>query len=153
MEARLAQEFAKRIDRSLIPAVPVPFEENGRMDESAQAAYIGWMAGQPIAGVAVWVHTGRGLYLTAEQRRRVLAAWRSGLPADRVIVAGVGAPVGLAGDDAAGLRAARQMAEEAASGGADALLVHPPGLPSAQIVRYHAEPGARRPAPAVVLSL
>src|SRR5256884_9989382 len=45
------------------------------------------MAGQQVAGVAVWAHTGRGPHLTSEQRHQVLAAWRAALPG-KVIVAG-----------------------------------------------------------------
>ena len=41
------------------------------------------MAAQPVAGVAVWAHTGRGPHLSAEQRREVLETWREALP-DRV---------------------------------------------------------------------
>jgi 4-hydroxy-tetrahydrodipicolinate synthase len=67
------------------------------------------MAGHPVAGVAVWAHTGRGPYLSAEHRREVLEAWREALP-DRVVVAG-----------------ARDitMAIEARRGRADALLAFP----------------------------
>lgn len=67
-------ELTKQIDRGLIPAVPVPFDEQGGIEEAAQQTYIAWMAGQPVAGVALWVHTGRGLRLTREQRIAVLAA-------------------------------------------------------------------------------
>jgi 4-hydroxy-tetrahydrodipicolinate synthase len=67
------------------------------------------MAAQPVAGVAVWAHTGRGPHLSAEQRREVLETWREALP-DRVVVAG-----------------ARDitMAIEARRGRADALLAFP----------------------------
>ena len=71
---------------SLIPAVPVPFR--GREPAAdAQRAYARWMAAQPVAGVAVWAHTGRGPHLSADQRRDVLAVWREALP-NRLIVAG-----------------------------------------------------------------
>jgi 4-hydroxy-tetrahydrodipicolinate synthase len=67
------------------------------------------MAAQPVAGVAVWAHTGRGPHLSAEHRREVLDTWRAALP-DRVLVAG-----------------ARDitMAIEARRGRADALLAFP----------------------------
>ena len=67
------------------------------------------MATQPVAGVAVWAHTGRGVHLTAEQRHLVLEVWREALP-DRIIVAG-----------------ARDitMAIEARRGHADAILAFP----------------------------
>ena len=92
----------------MIPAVPVPFRGD-RLAEDALAAYASWMAGQQVAGVAVWAHTGRGLRLSADQRGRVLRAWRAALPAS-VIVAGA---------------ASVAMAAEARAGGADALLAFP----------------------------
>jgi 4-hydroxy-tetrahydrodipicolinate synthase len=67
------------------------------------------MADQPVAGVAVWAHTGRGPHLSPEQRETVLAAWRAALP-KRVIVAGASSV---------------EMARAAKRGGADALLAFP----------------------------
>ena len=78
--------LAERIQWGLIPAVPVPFRGD-RLDGQAQREYARWMAAHPVAGVAVWAHTGRGPHLSAEQRREVLETWREALP-DRVIVAG-----------------------------------------------------------------
>jgi 4-hydroxy-tetrahydrodipicolinate synthase len=92
----------------LIPAVPVPFRGD-RLAEDALQAYASWMAGHQVVGVAVWAHTGRGRFLSAEQRGRVLQAWRAALPLS-VIVAGA--------ESAA-------MAAEAKAGGADALLAFP----------------------------
>jgi 4-hydroxy-tetrahydrodipicolinate synthase len=109
--------LVERLDGGLIPAVPVPFR-GSQIDAAAQRSYAQWMAGQPVAGVAVWAHTGRGPHLSGEQRREVLEAWREALP-DRVIVAG-----------------ARDisMALEARRGKADALLAFPQ---SADPVGYH----------------
>jgi 4-hydroxy-tetrahydrodipicolinate synthase len=100
--------LAERIQWGLIPAVPVPFRGDA-LDGQAQREYARWMAAHPVAGVAVWAHTGRGPHLSAEQRREVLETWREALP-DRVIVAG-----------------ARDitMAIEARRGRADALLAFP----------------------------
>jgi 4-hydroxy-tetrahydrodipicolinate synthase len=102
----------------LVPAVPVPCR-GGEPDEAAQRDYARWMAVQPVAGVAVWAHTGRGPHLSAEQRRTVLETWREALPGG-VIVAG-----------------ARDitMAIEARRGRADALLAFPT---SADPVAHHA---------------
>lgn len=99
---------AERIQWGLLPAVPVPFRGE-RLDADAQRAYATWMAAQPVAGVAVWAHTGRGPHLSPEQRAEVLQCWREALP-HRVVVAG-----------------ARDitMAIEARRGRADALLVFP----------------------------
>jgi 4-hydroxy-tetrahydrodipicolinate synthase len=100
--------LAERLVWGLVPAVPVPFRGDV-MDEAAQRGYAAWMGRQPVAGVAVWAHTGRGPHLSADQRAVVLDTWREALP-DRIVVAG-----------------ARDitMAIEARRGRADALLVFP----------------------------
>ncbi len=98
----------RRLEWGLLPAVPVPFRGSA-IAEDALEAYVTWMAGQQIAGVAVWAHTGRGPHLSTDQRRRVLQKWRAALPLS-VIVAGA---------------SSIEMAREARSGGADALLAFP----------------------------
>ena len=60
---------ADRLEWGLIPAVPVPFRGHELADDALRG-YARWMAGQPIAGVAVWAHTGRGPHLSDAQRRR-----------------------------------------------------------------------------------
>lgn len=97
-----------RLAGGLIPAVPVPFRGTA-LAADAQRAYAAWMAGQDVAGVAVWAHTGRGPHLTPAQRREVLTTWRAALPA-KVIVAGA---------------ASVEMGREARDLGADALLAFP----------------------------
>lgn len=100
--------LVERLTDGLIPAVPVPFRGTALAAE-AQRDYADWMAGQPVAGVAVWAHTGRGPHLTTVQREQVLTTWRRALP-DKVIVAGA---------------ATVEMARVAKQGGADALLAFP----------------------------
>jgi 4-hydroxy-tetrahydrodipicolinate synthase len=92
----------------LIPAVPVMFDREHRFHERAHEAYVSYMSSQPIAGVAVWAHTGRGLLLDDETAQRVMRQWRQ---VDKPLIAGVGS---LA------------MAHAAADYGADAFLVYPP---------------------------
>ncbi len=122
---------AARLVDGLIPAVPVPFRD-AALDAAAQTRYAAWMAAQPVAGVAVWSHTGRGPHLSAEQRATVLAAWREALP-DRVVVAG-------AHDIGAAIAARR--------GGADAVLVFPEGRDP---VAHHRRLGRELPALAFYL--
>jgi len=117
-----------RLWHGLIPAVPVPFGANGEIDAAAQARYVAWMAKQPIAGVAVWVHTGRGLLLSREQRSQVLRSWVAGLDAKKVVVAGVGGRPEQAADFSAYIASALEMARDALDAGAHAFLVHPPRL-------------------------
>jgi 4-hydroxy-tetrahydrodipicolinate synthase len=109
----------------LIPAVPVPFDDAGRIHPEAQQRYVAHLAGQPLGGVAVWAHTGRGLRLSEEQRAEVLTAWRSGLGSERFVIASAGATAQQR-DPVLVIDSARAMARQAAALGADALLVHPP---------------------------
>jgi 4-hydroxy-tetrahydrodipicolinate synthase len=124
----------------LIAATPVPFDEHGKLHEGGHESYLHHMARQPVAGVAVWAHTGRGLMLDRDTARRVLRDWRQALP-ETVIVAGVGSRDPNFEHATAGTV---EMAEAAARMGADALLVYPPtwlrGRSSADqlIVEHHA---------------
>jgi 4-hydroxy-tetrahydrodipicolinate synthase len=129
-----ARALAGQLDGTLVPAVPVPRRASGHMHAEAQAAYAMWMAPQPVGGVAVWAHTGRGQPLDAETRAQVLTSWRTALPSPAVIIAGCGVPANgapLPSDPRTRtdqvIRRTVTMAEEARKGGADALLVHPPG--------------------------
>lgn len=108
---------AVRLQGQLIPAVPVPFRGT-TLAEDALERYAQWMSEQPVGGVAVWAHTGRGTQLTPEQRDRVLAVWRRAMP-NKVIVAGANSV---------------EMARAARRGGADALLAFPRPLDA---VEYH----------------
>jgi 4-hydroxy-tetrahydrodipicolinate synthase len=96
------------------------------IDEQAQQAYARWMARQPVAGVAVWAHTGRGPHLATQQRRTVLETWRAALP-QKVIVAGANSV---------------EMARDAKRGGANALLAFPR---REQTIAYHEELGRELP--------
>jgi 4-hydroxy-tetrahydrodipicolinate synthase len=117
-----AGSVRERLANGLIAATPVPFDTKGKLHEAGHESYLRFMAGQPIAGVAVWAHTGRGLMLDGETSLRVLRDWRQVLP-DKVIVAGVGSrDENFEQATAATVR----MAESAARLGADALLVYPP---------------------------
>lgn len=143
MSAQAAHAVRNRIDRGLIPAVPVPFDSAGRMAVPAQERYARHMANEPVVGVAVWAHTGRGLHLDPEQRRQVLYTWRNLLGPEKVVVAGVGALHGGVADPTAFMEAALAMVQDALDGGADALLVHPPALFRGQprepelVIDYH----------------
>lgn len=132
-----------RLRGALIPAVPVPFDVRGNVDEIAQASYARWMSSQPVQGVAVWAHTGRGLRLSESQRASVLECWRRNLTPSQLVVASAGASTDLTSPDNV-MIAARKMACQAYEAGADALLVHPPVAfrqhPEQDdlILRYHA---------------
>ncbi|HEX5385783.1 MAG TPA: hypothetical protein VFW66_03695 [Gemmatimonadales bacterium] len=123
-----AAQIRERLDGGLVPAVPVPFRGRA-LDREALAAYARWMARQPIAGVAVNVHTGRGPHLTPDDRRLVLSTWRAALP-DRVLIAGAW--------DVATAAEARALA-------ADALLAFPRSADAGDAVAYHEHLGRELP--------
>lgn len=118
-------DLIERLTGGLIPAVPVPFR--GRdYDAAGQRQYAEWMAAQPVSGVAVWAHTGRGPHLGADTRRSVLDSWREAM-AEKIVVAGA-RDVG--------------MAIEARRGKANALLAFPQ---SADPIGYHRRLGRELP--------
>jgi len=123
METFRIQEFKKRLEWQIFPAVPVPFDSRGRLHESAQAAFVEYISSGPAAGVAVWVHSGRGLHIDTSLRKEVMRSWRDGLPG-RIIIAGVGAKADTAKSEV--IRRTLEMAELAIQLGADAFLVFPP---------------------------
>ena len=130
-----------QLTNGLIAATPIPFDEDGKLHESGHQLYLRHMAHQPVAGVAVWAHTGRGLMLDGTTAQRVLSDWRAALP-EKLIVAGVGSRESNPQQASA---ATMQMAENAARGGADALLVFPPtwlrghSLSDQLIVEHHVQ--------------
>ncbi len=136
------QQWKQKLDGALLPAVPVPFDADGNWHRDSQDAYWKWMADQPVAGAAVWVHTGRGLNLDKSLREAVLRGWREAL-AGRLIVAGAGARAEYADDPDAYIRDAVAMADLAGNLGADAVLAYAPVAfrgGSGQdelIIRYH----------------
>src|SRR6476646_5830985 len=127
-----------RLSGRLVPAVPVMFDREHRFNEGAHKAYVDYMRTQPIAGVAVWAHTGRGLHLSEEVARQVIEDWREAL-SDKLLIAGVGSR-----NKEQATRETLAMASRAVASGADALLVY---LPSwlketssrdALIIEHHA---------------
>jgi 4-hydroxy-tetrahydrodipicolinate synthase len=118
------EELKAKLTGGLIPATPVPFDREHRFHERAHEAYVSFMSSQPVAGVAVWAHTGRGLLLDDETSRSVLQQWRQGV-ADKPLIAGAGSR-SRQSTPAEATSATLSMAAAAADYGADALLVYPP---------------------------
>ncbi|MFE3659561.1 dihydrodipicolinate synthase family protein [Streptomyces sp. NPDC059165] len=116
--------LVRRLRGTVLPAVLTPMDAGGVVDVDALRGYAERVAAGPIGGVAVWAHTGRGLYLREADRLRVLGTWRAAV--DGPLVAGAGVPRSVR---ATGLRAAVDatvaMAVQAAEGGADAVMVYP----------------------------
>ncbi|HKT12167.1 MAG TPA: dihydrodipicolinate synthase family protein [Terriglobia bacterium] len=121
-----AEECGRRLWHGLVPAVPVPMTADGRIDAAAQDKYIAYMNRQPVAGVALWAHTGRGLHLSRDQRLQVLRAWAKGLGPDKLIIAGVGGAPAAATTFSSYVDSALEMANDALQHGAHALLAYAP---------------------------
>jgi len=117
----IVEQLKEKLAGGLIPAVPVMFDRAHQFHERAHASYVDYMRLQPIAGVAVWAHTGRGLHLTKDVARRVIEAWRHALPG-KPLIAGVGAD----SKHSDPTKATLSMAAVAAQYGADAILAYPP---------------------------
>ena len=124
MQSSALKQLRTRIEGGLIPAVPVPLDSGGRLHVKAQQAYLRYMERQPVAAVAVWAHTGRGLRLDEDTARTVMRDWREALP-DRTLIAGVGSLGATIPEQ--GTTETVKMAERALRCGADALLVYAPG--------------------------
>jgi 4-hydroxy-tetrahydrodipicolinate synthase len=126
-----SRDIRSLLYQQLIPALPVPFTSERIIHHDSHVRMAEYMNDMPIGGVTVWAHTGRGLYLTEDERTEVLTHWRESLP-NRIIIAGAGSST---------------MAEHAKSLGADVLLCHPPTgfreLPEHErdeaIIEYHEE--------------
>lgn len=113
-----------RLRGTLLPAVVTPMDSDGVVAYDALSAYAVSLTKHAVGGVAVWAHTGRGLYLSPGDRAKVLETWRSAT--DVPIVAGVGVPKSSKAQtlqEAAD--ATVEMARAAAAGGADAVMVYP----------------------------
>lgn len=131
------------LDGAFIAATPVPFDAAGRYVQSAHERYVEYLAASSVDGVAVWAHTGRGLFIDDDVSTDVLRSWRAAFRG-RIVVAGAGPRTvdaarlsSACADDAAWVRLAAERAERAAAGGADAILCFPP-------VRFRERPERRR---------
>ena len=98
----------------LIPATVLPMDADGRIDEPALRAYIGWVVAQGPVALAINVDTGEGPHLAHDEKVRVLQVVRE--VTDLPIVAGLGGP---------STEAAVRQAREFRQAGADALLMFP----------------------------
>ncbi len=120
----MAADLIGRLRGTVLPAVLTPLRADGAVDFDALDGYAAWIAEQAIGGVAVWAHTGRGLYLSERDRAAVLRAWRAAT--GKPVVAGVGVPrAERPGSPAEAVEITVRMAVTAAGLGADAVMVYP----------------------------
>lgn len=113
-------------NKSLFPAVPIPFDNQGNIEEKAMENYAMQMAREPISGVALWVHTGRGLLINEKQREQVYLTWRKHLKNEQKIICGVGAHFNQGINEEKYYQQVFSIGQQARVLGADAILVYPP---------------------------
>ncbi|MFM7319026.1 MAG: dihydrodipicolinate synthase family protein [bacterium] len=106
-------------------AVPVPCTASGEIATDAQNAYARWFFSHKADGVVVWAHTGRGLHWNENQRGSIIETWHKNRTPGKFVIAAAGAPPSAKSFIDA-LAAARAMAQQAESLGADAIMIHPP---------------------------
>lgn len=112
-----------RLREAVIAAPLTPVTADGRIDVPTLENYATALC-SVVDGVCVWAHTGRGLYLDADERATVLRTFRAATTGP--VLAGVGVPVGTASTGFADdLAATVAMASEAAQHGADGVMVYP----------------------------
>jgi len=124
--SNLRKLWKSRLYGALIPAVPVPFKKDASVDWESQNKYIHYLKIQPIEGVAVWAHTGRGLFLDRKTRNSILREWREQLPKSRFIVAGIGVRPYETLSDREYLKNTEKMLQDAIDGGADLIMPYAP---------------------------
>jgi len=138
------EEFRAAVRGTVIPAVPVPFDENGNLHEAAQRDYAQALCSLDIGGVSVWAHTGRGLHISENVREKVLKCWAEAVGPAMVVIAGAGSSLGPEAQPDEIISDAVSMARHARELGADAVMAYAPaafrGRPDERelVVRYHA---------------
>lgn len=105
-----------------MPAIVTPFGRRGSIDLAGHRHNVELLGSRGTAGFVIGGSTGEGPYLEPDERLELAAATRDAAPEAFVMV-------GLAAES---LRAAVAMSEEAADGGADAVLA----LTPASLVRH-----------------
>lgn len=105
--------------RGIFAAVTTPFEAStGEVDVAAFRRNAQFVLDAPLAGLVLFGSTGEGVLVDRDERSGMLAAARELLDG-RLLLAGAGAE---------STRATIRLCRDAASAGADAVLVQPPGF-------------------------
>ncbi|MBI3079476.1 MAG: dihydrodipicolinate synthase family protein [Deltaproteobacteria bacterium] len=76
--------------RGIFPPIPTPFEPDGAVAHEHLAANLGRWNETPLSGYVVLGSTGEYVYLTWEERLKVLEVARRHIPASRRLIAGTG---------------------------------------------------------------
>ncbi len=101
----------------IFPPIPTPFDDDGQIEVNRLGENLAVWNHFPLRGYVVLGSNGEAVHLTSGERLSLLAAARSAIPRDRLLIAGTGAQ---------STQETIDFSRDAASIGADALLVLPP---------------------------
>lgn len=109
--------MARHRPYGIYPAIPLPFNDDYSIDESAYRSYLRWIASQGVQGLVASGHTGEINSLTREERKRVV----------EICVDEVGDQLPIyTGVSAEGTLEAIEHARDAQEAGAQGILLMPP---------------------------
>src|SRR6476646_4010154 len=114
----------KRSLRGILPPIPTTFDASGQIDRDGMADNVRRWAATGLSGVLALGSNGEAMLLEEDEADAVLTVVRETLPADRLLLAGVGRE---------STRATIAAAKRAGRIGADAVLVRPPSAFRAQM--------------------
>ena len=119
--------------RGLMPILATPFDESGALDRPGLRRIVEFELDSGVDGIAVFGMASEGFALTATERRIILD--------DVVEIVGGRLPV-IAGVNGTSTATSIEQAQEAESGGADALMVLPPFMvkpPAGTLVDFYGD--------------
>ena len=132
----------------VVPALITPFGDDGSIDTDAHRHNLTTLAGRGVEGFVLSGSTGQGPYLIPGERKTLISTARRALGAEPYLLCGV---------QAESVAQALAQGEEAAEGGADAMLVMSPTTlirgDHEAVARFYRLLGDRSPLPVFLYSV
>jgi 4-hydroxy-2-oxoglutarate aldolase len=113
----MASKGATKAIRGVFAPIPTPFDRDEEVAYEHLRANLSWWGGTGLAGVVVLGSNGEFVYLTPDEKVRLVAEVRAGLPAGKMVIAGTGCET---------TRETIRLSRQAAELGADACLILTP---------------------------
>jgi 4-hydroxy-2-oxoglutarate aldolase len=135
--------------RGVFPPIPTPFDHQGDVAFQALADNLAWWNEAELRGYVVLGSNGEGVMLAEEEKVRVWAAARKGIPSSRLLLAGTGCQ---------STRETITLTRRAADAGADAALVVTPHyytakMTSDSLVRHYEAVADASPIPILIYNV
>jgi 4-hydroxy-tetrahydrodipicolinate synthase len=117
------RQVVDRLRGGLVPAVLTPLRADAALSVPDLERYASGIAAGEHGGISVWAHTGRGPYLSEQDRATVLRTFRAATDAPIIVGISSSSP---GGTSAKPVDQVMRQADLAAELGGDALMVFPP---------------------------